>query len=327
MKKLKIFSTLAAVALLSMAFTACQGNNEPNNNDPQQTDKLTVTPATAQMKVGDKLTVTANKTATWTVVSQTNAVTINATEGTTIEVTAVAEGGASLVATAGTEQEFCVITVASDGNQPTEGKTIEASEIYPVILDGVTFEANKDKVVADFRVNDETSHLYIWSAGETYAEGEGSGLNFFGNNEGYVALTVAAAGWSGGGFNLDASYDEAVNALIAKIVADPDNYYFHIGMKSVDQATHWLYLFGSTPGCDVVIGSADFYDADKGVNHPATVNFNRNGAWQSIDVSMASMVADLATITISNGVNIVSFLSGGVTGTQLNMDACYFYKK
>ena len=44
------------------------------------------------------------------------------------------------------------------------------------------------------------NNLYVWAAGETYSAGEGTGKNFFGNTEGYMALTVAAPqGWSGAG--------------------------------------------------------------------------------------------------------------------------------
>ena len=117
-----------------------------------------------------------------------------------------------------------------------------------------------------------------------------------------------------------------LNTLITKIVAAPDDYYFHIGMKSTDNATHWLYLFGVTPGCDVVVGPVDFND--NGTIHPAKYDYTRNGAWQGIDVPMSSMSAALSGVTIADkGVNLLSFLSGGTTGVQLNIDACYFYKK
>ena len=324
MKFNKIFAVMASIALVGVMFTSCKDKNEPEKPDQPQEDALVITPAKAELKVGEKLVVTANKSVAWTIVSTSNSIEISATEGTETEITAVKAGAATLIASVGNEQEFCSINVKSDTPEPEAG-IIEASEIYPIVLDGLTYEANKAKVVSDFRVNDETSHLYIWTAGETYNAGDGSGLNYFGNTEGYVSLTVASAGWSGGGFALAASYDQALNEMIAKMIASPDDYFFHIGMKSTDNATHWLYLLGSTPACDVVIGEADFND--NGTIHPAKYNFTRNGAWQGIDVPMSSMSAALASITINNGVNVLSFLSGGVTGTQLNIDACYFYKK
>lgn len=332
MKANKIFAFMASVVMAGMFIVGCNPKNEPtdNNQTPGDSDKpsteaLTLNPTEKELKVGEKFTVTANKTVKWQAVSQTNSIEISVAEGTSTEVTAKAAGSATLIASVGEEQEFCTVVVTDDGGQQGQATVIEASEIYPIVLDGITYEANKAKVVSDFRVNDETSHLYIWTAGETYSAGDGSGLNYFGNNEGYVALTVASSGWSGGGFALDASFDGALNDLIAKMVANPDDYFFHIGMKSTDNATHWMYLLGSTPGCDVVVGPTDFND--NGTIHAAKYDFKRNGAWQGVDVPMASMSAALATLTISNGVNILSFLSGGVTGTQLNIDACYFYKK
>jgi len=324
MKANKLFA-VALAAMTLVGFNACKDKNEPSSSTSgSSSEALKITPASAELKIDETLTVTANKSVKWTVVSAANAIEISVEEGTETVVKAKAAGGATLIASVGEEQEFCAITVKS--NQPgPQAVVIEASEIYPIILDGVTYEANKDKMVADFRVNDETSHLYIWTAGETYNAGEGSGLNYFGNTEGYVALTVASAGWSGGGFALDASYADALNALVAKMVASPDDYFFHIGMNSTDNATHWLYLLGNTPGCDVVVGPADFND--NGTIHQAKYDFTRNGAWQGIDVPMSSMSAALATLNFTDGVNILSFLSGGTTGVQLNMDACYFYKK
>lgn len=336
MKANKIFAIMACVAMLGVAFTSCKPQNDPKDPDQEQNNDSTTTvepgaalaldPATLTLKVDETATVKANKSVKWTVVSQTNSIKISAEEGESTIVTALAAGAATLIASVGEEQEFCTIKVEKDGDGPAAATVIDATEIYPVVLDGVTFEANKAKVVADFRVNDETSHLYIWTAGETYNAGDGSGLNYFGNTEGYVALTVANSGWSGGGLNLDGSYTQALNTLITKIVAAPDDYYFHIGMKSTDNATHWLYLFGVTPGCDVVVGPVDFND--NGTIHPAKYDYTRNGAWQGIDVPMSSMSAALSGVTIAdNGVNLISFLSGGTTGVQLNIDACYFYKK
>lgn len=320
------FFMVAMATLTAVAFAACGGGNTPDDpkDDPKDDPTaLTITPNKADLEIGGTVTLKANKNVTWEAVSSTNSVELSATEGAEVVVTAKAAGAATVIASVGSEQEFVTINVK--GAQQAGGHVIEASEIYPVILDGITFEANKDKVVSDFRVNDETSHLYIWTAGETYNAGEGSGLNFFGNNEGYVSLTVAAAGWSGGGFSLEANYGEALQALINKIIAEPDKYYFHIGMKSTDNVTHWLYLMGVTPECDVVVGASAFND--NGTIHNPVTDFKRNGAWQSVEVSMAAYVAGLQKADVAAGTNIVAFLSGGATGAQLNMDACYFYKK
>lgn len=331
MKANKIFAFMASVVMAGMFIVGCNPKNEPtdNNQKPGDSDKpsteaLALNPTEKELKVGEKFTVTANKTVKWQAVSQTNSIEISVAEGTSTEVTAKAAGSATLIASVGEEQEFCTVVVKDDGGQQGQATVIEASEIYPIVLDGVTFEANKAKVVADFRMNGETNALDVWSAGETYAAGDGSGLNYYGNTEGYVALTVTNNGWSGGGFRYDASFATNVNAMIAKIIAAPDDYFFHIGMKSTDNATHWFYLFGKTPDCDIIIGPNDFND--NGTIHPAKYDFNRNGAWQGVDVPMSSMSAALGTITFADGY-ILSFLSGGVAGTQLNIDACYFYKK
>ena len=327
MKTSKFFAIFMAVATLSFVACNSKDKDEPSSSSSSSDDTsaLTLSATKASLAVGETLTITANKEVTWSVATSTNAVEIDTEKGTSVVVTAINTGAATVIASAGSEQEMCVITVTGEEDNPSTGTTISATEIYPVILDGVTFEANKDKVVSDFRVNDETNHLYIWTAGETYEAGEGAGLNYFGNLEGYVSLTVASAGWSGLGFNVGKDQASEVNAMVAKMAADPDSYFFHMGIKSVDNATHWFYLLGATPDCDVVVGPSDFND--NGTIHTTNYDFKRNGDWAEINVPMSSMANALAGINITSDVNILCALSGGVTGTQLDLDACYFYKK
>lgn len=337
MKVNKFFAMMACAAMFSFTFVACDPEKENNPDQPNNGDNtevvtpgdetLTITPTTLTMKIGEEATITANQTVTWTLVSDKGAVTLSTTEGESTVVTAVVSGGATVIASVGAQQEFCVIDVQAEEEEEVNN-IIQASEIYPLQLDGQTFEKNKDKVVYDFRPNDDTHVIDIWSSGETYAAGTTDGMNYYNIiDEGYVSFVVTTYNWSGGGLNLKSAEDaEHMNALIAKIIESPDDYYFHIGMKSTDNATHWFYLFGATPACDIVIGPTDFND--NGTIHPAKYDYKRNGAWQSIDVPLSSMASALANVSVpAAGGYIMSFLSGGVAGTQLNYDACYIYKK
>jgi hypothetical protein len=163
--------------------------------------------------------------------------------------------------------------------------------------------------------------LYIWAAGETYAAGEGTGLNFHGNTEGYVALTVAAPqGWSGLGFCLGEASAAAAEQLRQAIVANPDKYFLHIAMKATTPGNHQFYTFNDA-ATSFAIGTATI-EAGQVVG-----DFKRDGSWAEFDIPMANFAAAMANLTFPTGGNIFCALSGGQVGSQLNLDAVYFYEK
>ena len=163
--------------------------------------------------------------------------------------------------------------------------------------------------------------MYIWAAGETYAAGEGTGLNFHGNTEGYVALTVAAPqGWSGLGFCLGEASAAAAEQLRQAIVANPDKYFLHIAMKATTPGNHQFYTFNDAV-TSFAVGTAT-------IEAGAVIgDFTRDGSWAEFDVPMANFAAALANIPFPTGGNIFCALSGAAVGSQLNLDAVYFYEK
>lgn len=202
-------------------------------------------------------------------------------------------------------------------------KTVKGTKIWPILLDGTSVDANASKIVADFRPDDVGRFLYIWD--NTYVANHNStGLNFYGNTDGFYALMVSTLGWAGCGLCLtetDASKAwETAEALRAAIVASPDDYYLHMALKSTDNASHCFYIFGSE-ATKFVLGSTPAYDG------PVYANFTRNGEWAEFDIPMSRFAAALATTTCAAGVNVFIVLTEGIAGAQLNLDAVYFYKK
>ena len=194
-------------------------------------------------------------------------------------------------------------------------------KIWPVILDAVTAEANAAKIAGDLRVDDTNNFLYVWPDGTSYVAGEGTGLNFHGNNEGYVALTVANIGWSGLGFCLTTDASAAIaESLRQTIVANPDKYYLHIAMKATTTGNHQFYTFNDA-ATSFAIGTATIEAG------PVIGDFTRDGSWYEFDVPMSTFATALAGITFPTGGNIFCALSGAQTGSQLNLDALYFYEK
>lgn len=306
-----------AVALAALALMACNKKDEPKQ------DPLTLNPTSMTLKVGETGQITANVAATWASNNEAVATVAPGNDGgKTAIVTAVAEGNAIISATANGETKTCVVLVEKAAD-PSGDKKIEAKRIWPVILDGVTSEKYASLIAGDFRPDDVDNNLYIWAAGETYAAGEGTGKNFFGNTEGYMALTVVAPqGWSGAGFNVaKAESVAAAKELQAAIAANPDKYFLHIGIKAANQGNHQFYVFNNAEGRSFAIGTATI---EKG---EVIGDFPRDGEWYEFDVPMAQFATAIAGEVIGNDLNILCFLSGGTVGAQLNLDAVYFYEK
>ena len=313
MKANKIF----AVALAALALVACNKKDEPKQ------DPLTLTPTSMTLKVGETGTITASVAATWASNNEAVATVAPGNDGgKSAIVTAVAEGNAIISATANGETKTCVVLVEKAAGPGGDEKTIEAKRIWPVILDAVTSEKYASIIAGDFRPNDVDNNLWIWASGETYTAGEATGKNFFGNTEGYLALTVAAPdGWSGAGFCCEnAESVAAAQVLKEGIVANPDKYFLHIAIKAANEGNHEFYIFGT---------DATAFNIGKAIIEKGSVigDFERDGEWHEFDVPMAQFATTIAGAEVKSGINMLCFLSGATVGAQLNLDAVYFYEK
>lgn len=312
MKANKFFAA-AMAALALVGFSSCKDKNDDNKS-------LELTETSISMKVGETHQLVANVTVeTWST---------NAEKVATVDkgmVTAVAEGTAIISATAKGTTKTCVVKVTKEGQGgggTTTAAEVKGSQIWPVVLDGVTYETCASKVVADFRIDNSVNNLYVWASGETYSAGDGTGVNFFGNNEGYVSLTVVAPdGWSGCGFNIGAANISKMKELRDAIVASPDDFYLHLAMKATTTGNHQFYTFAEK-AASFAVGTAT-------IEAGAVIgDFTRDGAWHEFDVPMAQFAAALSKVDIKDaGCDIFSCLSGAQAGSQLNLDAVYFYKK
>ena len=198
--------------------------------------------------------------------------------------------------------------------------TMFANQVWPIIMDETTFATcnSGSTVVASFRPNEEDRFLYIWGDGNTYDIGVATGLNFMGNTDGYLSLRVGPQGWAGAGFHLNDNGNswQAAEQLRAAIVANPDNYYLHMAIKSTDNYSHCFYLF-YTEATKFVLGNHSVYDG------PVYSDFTRDGAWQEFYIPMSTYASALASVTCSAGMAIFVMLSEGVSGAMLNLDAVY----
>lgn len=280
----------------------------------------------AELKVGETLqlnaTVTPEDKAADLKWESKNAAVATVANGL---VTAVAAGTAEIRAYVGDIEATCQITVKSEGGE--QGTTInhvslQGTDYFVFQLGGVAAEQIADKIVADFRPDSDKKNLWVWEG--TYIAGETQGKNFYGESEGWVSLQVTSVGWSGAAYACDDL--EELNKL-SQIMAAPQDYYLHIGMKSTDNASHLAFLDGTTGSGKVCIGSAAFVDG--GTSYQPKCDFTRNGDWGEIEICMKDLT-DAGLVYGNNntkGLNVFGFLSGGQTGTMLQFDAAFIYKK
>lgn len=327
MKANKFFA-IAFAALTMVGLNACKENNgggsdEPSN--PGQEAELALDKTSLSLEVGEEATITATIEVSFESAKPAVATVTPANDGKSAKVTAVAEGNAIITAKSqGGQTKTCVVAVKKAGGEGGGGAQLKGSQIWPIALDGTTADANASKIVADFRPNDVDQFLYFWDNGgvTTYNAGTASGLNFYGNGDGYTAMVVGNLGWAGAGFCLTDKGTgwQAAEALRAAVVANPDDYFLHLAMKSTDNYSHCFYMFGSE-ATKFVIGSKSVYDG------PIYNDFTRDGSWAEFDIPMSAYASALANITCAAGVNVFVALTEGVQGAELNLDAVYFYKK
>ncbi len=320
----------AFAAMTAAVLTSCSKDDNDDEVVPDnevKVESVTLSATTAEVKVGEVLTLTATLQPTgakgdivWAS-SDEKVATVSA--GT---VTGVAEGTAIISASVGDIVANCQVKVAKAEEEKNDEQQLSGSNFYVFQMDGATYDSLGDKVKMDLRTDESTKFLYVWN--DTYEAGTTSGKNFFGIADSWISLKVTNAGWSGCGFCYGTDENPYDLSALYDIYQNPSEYYFHIAMKSTDNASHCVILYGD--GTEVKYGIGGAY-VDNGVSYESLGSLTRDGEWNEIEVPMSKFV-DKGLIYSENwkpttGQNLVAFLSGGVQGTQLQIDAMYIYKK
>lgn len=222
--------------------------------------------------------------------------------------------------------------------------SLEGTNYYIFQLGAEEYKQIASKVVANFSQNTIGSkNLYIWE--RTYIMYTTLGQNFYGVEDGSW-LSVEVSGnddWSGMGYccgwggtnptpeGMEEYQKAAVNDLnkLAAIMEAPEDYYLHIAMKSSDNASHLIVLYGIDDKIESCVCIGDTAFVDNGVSYPAYTNFTRDGEWHEIEIPVSYFFKQGLVYRTDNteGRNVLAFLSGGTRGTQLQYDACFIYKK
>lgn len=327
MKANKFFA-VALAALTLVGFNACkpgqQDGGSDNPDQPGQEATLALDKTSISLEVEGEETITATIEVSFESSDPTVASVTPANDGKSAKVTALKEGSAVITAKSkGGQVKTCVVAVKKkdDGQQGGGGNTIKAKRIWPVILDGTTADANASKIVADFRPNDVEKNLWVWDG--SYTGGQATGMNFFGNTDGYLSLITATPNYGGAGFNLadGCEFLTAATALRKEIIANPDKFALHLAIKSTDTQNVSYYVM-SCEGTYFTIGSAATSYSPNVIG-----DYARDGQWHEFNIELSAYAAALAEVADGKEGNIFCMLAAGPQGSVLNLDAVYFYEK
>ena len=309
MKKIYFYYAVLCSALIFIS--SCK------NQDP--VSEITLDKTSAYIGINETLFLTATVTSptgteniTW--LSSDNSVA-TVTNGL---VEPVAPGQVTIAVSSGTSSAACNVTI-------TQGtsfrKCLSGSDYFLISMDNLTASTLGDRVVADYRMNNNnTESFMIWE--NTYSVTPCTGTNFFGENRSWRNLVVNNVPWSGAHF-----YCSDVNLLqkFAPIQVNSAGYYLHIGIQSSDTTVFLFGLFDEL-GMQFAVGSHAFNDRGNIVQ--ALIDFPRDGMWHEIEIPLYKLNTEQFQYNTSMGFkNVLWFLSGGLQGTKVNIDALFIYKK
>ena len=353
MKKLSFFAILVSMALV---FTACPGPDDPE----VRVESITIYPAILSLVIEEtgQLTATLAPEGVIAEITWSSSNTAVATVNNNGLVTAVSVGSATITATAdGRTAEVPVGVTEPIEPCPAEALLRDGLEFFPIVMDGTSFAMIEDRVTADLRINNITSHLFLWG-GSSYVGGTTDRLtNFFGRVPEYpwVVLEVAPGGtWSGAGVFLGDPYcqdltNEALLKynLLTRVTTNPEGWYFHMAVRSRGPQSH-LIAIGDGAGAPVgrfVVGSSPTFVYTPAAGPSTTFHRHPNGnvpadgEWHSVLVPLSFLMSYAHPGGPTNnlvfterpqnaaGRNIAFFLSGNQIGAVLEMDALFFIRK
>lgn len=332
--KIRKFLAFSIMAAAAFSMTACDDDDDDDSSssssDTTSADSdvsISLDQSTASIAVGEtlSLTPTVSGADASSIVWASSDETIATVESGVV--TGVAEGTAIVTATIDDASAKCLVTVTSSSSSESDSSesdaaSLQGSDYYLFALDATSETYITDQIVADFRPDEETTYLYVWS--ETYTAGTASGKNFYGEAEEWTSLVVAEVGWSGFGI---CTYDmEKVNKL-ADVYNNASDYVLHIAIKSTDEAAHLFYLNGLSGAGYIALGG-DY--TDNATTYSMYADITRDGEWNEFEIPMSYLFDQGLIYSDDNSsieeLNVLCGLSGGTAGVQLQYDAAFIYK-
>lgn len=194
----------------------------------------------------------------------------------------------------------------------------KGTDYHLLFLDEETkLTINPSAIAQDYRPDDTNHFLYVWD--NTYTGLTASGPNWNGVVGEFLTFEVGTAGWSGLGFASAAGSPKDMSAITS-------DFTFHIAFKATNNASHLLIFDGAEGiGAKVCVGPTAF--VDNNVTYEPVADFARDGQWHLVEIPVSDLFALGLSYPAPFAGNVFALLSGGVTGTKIDMDAIFFYKK
>lgn len=347
---MKKFLSMAAFALMAISLTGCGDDEEPTPNTPTPPTPDGPTQLATPAPAVDASTVTTSGfTVTWPVVANAasykytindgaaqsaaiNSASISGLEAsTTYTIKVQAISGDTSKYTDSAWGTTTVTTAAAGGGGGNTGElhpSLQGSNYYLIQLDAVTYEKIKDKVVADFRPDDTTRFLYWWNE-PAFGDNPAVGPNFYGEaGMGWISMSVApfnaeSMTWFGAGFFCS---DKTPLMKLIDLNENYQDYYMHMAWRTTCVGSYGVKLYdGVIDGLELIV------NADANAN-----GFTRDGEWQEVEVPMSYFFDKGLFYREANimgndgkGLNVMAITqsSDGSWPTEINLDACFIYKK
>ena len=178
-----------------------------------------------------------------------------------------------------------------------------------------------ENTLADYSPDaNKAARIMVWN--NTYATGLTSGINSMGNEEPWRHYSVNSKGWSTVSYRSSLSDSKGKDLSMLN-----EDYYFHFAMRGTDMEDHITH--------GVRVGKASFAIGNNNFNDEGTAlqplgDFVRDGRWVSFDIPFSKLL-ELNAEPFANAAafksDVVTFMSGGESGTDLQFDAVFFYRK
>lgn len=335
--KLTRFMALMALPVALFNFTACDDDDDDKTTNEDTTEEvetevtsLTLNKQNVEIAVGETVTLIAVAETdpedadieyTWTVGDES--IVAVAEDGESAVIKGLKAGETSVKVSAGKKSKTCFVTITEKQETPETPETpdpvVSSYDYFVIMLDDDAY-ATLDNA-CDLRVNDNDSFLYIWE--NTYKSFATTGVNSKGNAAGWWAFEVTNVGWSGAGVSYQ---NKTTLAYLNQIQQDNgEGWYLHFAAKVNSDAAHLIGIGGETEYKFAI--NNDYIDNGQTFAPKATVT--ADSEWHEVEVSMSEAIS--AGLVFSDkptkNPNLFFILSGGVAGTQIELDAIYIYKK
>lgn len=194
------------------------------------------------------------------------------------------------------------------------GEELFKNNYYIYILEQIGGDFLRNQIDEEMWINpSQGRNLYYWSG--TLEPKPYSGNSFYNTkSSGWVSFQTSSQanslGWSGGGFNVNASNSIVFTPIVGFV--------FHIALKSAQTYNFTIKVLGTnSTEASIVFGSS----AGAGVDYVLP----RDNKWHAFEIPISFFTGQGLTFGTLTNQNYLVFELGSTAGNGLEVDATFFY--